>query len=85
MNINGSADVGEIKAAISRIKPLLAGRQPPIQSAILADLFSTWLAGHHVDGDSAATRTLRAEMLAEWLVLVDRLVPINAKRIGATQ
>jgi hypothetical protein len=79
-----AADLPHIADVVARIKPLLAGRPPGVQGAILADLLAIWLAGHQVAGDAEATRKLRAEMLAMHLTLVRQLVPVNAKIIGAT-
>ena len=31
---------------IERIKPILAGHDPSIQSTVLADLLSMWVVGH---------------------------------------
>lgn len=72
----------EIRNAVERIKPHLAGRSPEVQGAILAELLSIWLAGHQVEGDSDATRKLRGEVLAVHLVGVEQLVPVNAKILG---
>jgi hypothetical protein len=43
----------EVHAVVVKIRPLLAGREPAIQGAILADLLGYWLAGH-APGDRAA-------------------------------
>lgn len=65
-----------------RVFPFLAGQPPAIQGGVLADLLAIWLAGHCVPGDLAATRAARAELLADFLVLLERLVSINAARFG---
>lgn len=74
----------EVIALVALIRPLLAGKDPLVQGAALADLTAIWLAGHHVAGDSAATQTVRAELLARHLEGVAKLVPINAHLIGTT-
>lgn len=70
--------------AVELITPLLAGREPKIQGAILAGLLAIWLAGHHVKGDTDATRKLRGEILAAHIVGVTELVPVNAMILGTT-
>lgn len=74
--------VAEIRNAVERIKPHLAGRSPEVQGCILADLLAIWLAGHQVEGDSDATRKLRGEVLATHLLGVEGLVAANAKILG---
>jgi hypothetical protein len=64
-----------------RLWPLLSGQPPEVQGAALADLLATWLAGHVVEGDAAATSTLREEMLAEHMHIVRQLIPINSRAI----
>jgi hypothetical protein len=76
--------IREIAAVVERIKPILMGRAPEIQGAILADLLATWLAGHHVEGDEDATRKLRADLLAIHCGEVRNLVTVNAKILGTT-
>jgi hypothetical protein len=71
-----------IAAIVDQIRPLLAGHPAPIVGAVLADLLAIWLAGHHVAGDSDATRKTRAELLAMHCGMVRELVPVNAKIIG---
>jgi len=74
----------EILGATALIKKILAGRAPEVQGAILADLLAIWLAGHHIAGDSPATRALRNDLLAMHLAGVEELVTINAKMLGTT-
>jgi hypothetical protein len=61
----------------------LAGIGPDMQGAILADLVATWLAGHMVPArvDDPAAGELREKILADWLEIVRRLVPINERMI----
>jgi hypothetical protein len=70
---------------VKRIKSLLAGREPEIQGAVLADCLAIWLAGHIVPGDPAATARLRAEILAMHLDAIPRLIAVNAKIMGLDQ
>jgi hypothetical protein len=55
------------------IAPLLYGRGPELQGAVLAELVSLWLAGHPPE--------LREEALARWLDLMHDLLPLNAMRV----
>lgn len=57
----------EVRKVVNRIKPLLAGRQPEVQGAILADLLSLWLAGHH-------PRELREQLLTMHIEKVRELI-----------
>lgn len=70
-------------ALSSAIQPLLRGHPDYVQSAVLADLMSLWLAGHFVPGNPAATLTARKELLDRWLATVWRLVPASEKELLA--
>jgi hypothetical protein len=72
----------ETLALVVRIKPLLAHREPQVQSAVLAELLSIWLAGFHVGDDPEATGQLRAELLERHCQLVRDLTAVNAKMLG---
>jgi len=72
----------EIVELAERIKPILAGREPALQSAVLAELTSLWLAGHFVPGDREQTADIRARLLAAYCQLVLDLTKVNAKEIG---
>ena len=79
-------DVETIEALIKKvmpvIAPILAGHHPDIQGGVLADLVATWLAGHGVADSVPRTRALRAALFANFLLLVERLVPICAEELG---
>jgi hypothetical protein len=77
-------DTKEIVALVDRMKPLLAGCKPEVQGGALADLLATWLAGHHVEDDEDATRTMRADLMRMHFDAVTDLVPINARIMGTT-
>ena len=55
------------------IRPLLAGQQPHIHGALLADLVSVFIAGHHP--------AEREEELTRLIELVRQLVPETEKEI----
>jgi hypothetical protein len=59
---------------IERIRPMLAGKHPALQSAVVADLAAIWLAGHH--------RDLREELLTIHVQLIRELVPVEAHILG---
>ena len=63
----------EVLAVTERIAPLLAGRAPEVQGAVLADLLATWLAGHQ--GEGAAD--LREELIRLHIEAVRELIPVN--------
>lgn len=68
----------EILELAERIKPILAGKDPHIQEAVLAELLSIWLAGHVVAGNEELTIVLHSELLAMHTRLVRKLAVINA-------
>lgn len=57
---------------VARIRPLLAGRPPPVQGAVLAELLSIWLAGHH-------PAQIREPLLQAHLQTVRSLIPVNER------
>jgi hypothetical protein len=63
----------EVERLARYIGPLLNGKGPMVQAAVLADLTATWLRGHRTD-DAEATQTLRAELLALHCIAVRKLV-----------
>jgi hypothetical protein len=62
-----------VERVSKRIRPLLAGHTPQVQGAVLADLVSVFIAGHHP--------AMREEVLAMHLDLVRKLVPETEKEI----
>ncbi len=71
-----SAAADEVQEVIAAIKPLMAGRNPAIQGAILADLVSLWLAGHQVD-DAAIDGLIELHVDT-----VRELLPVNRRLIA---
>jgi hypothetical protein len=65
---NKAADVVTI---VDRIKPLLAGRDPEVQAAILADLLAMFLAG--------CAPAFRDEVLQMHIEYVRHLTEVNEK------
>jgi hypothetical protein len=67
----------EVLALVREIRPLLAGKDPSVQGAVLADLLAMWLAGHVHLGDPEATKRARELMLEMHIVGVKALIDIN--------
>jgi hypothetical protein len=67
---------------VARIKPILAGHPPAIQSMVLAELLAIWLAGHRdLDGDAEDLARFRKILLGGIVKLVLKLVPVCEKEI----
>ena len=78
------SEMVNVKVLGNMLAKLLAGHPPEVQGAVLADALAMWLAGHHVPGDEDATRTMRADLLANHCFVVRNLVPVNARQFGTT-
>lgn len=61
------------KAIREHLHPILRGKEPEIQSAVLADLTATYLAG--------LEPSVRAEFRGLFIALVDHLVPENEREM----
>lgn len=68
-----------VERLVEAIRPLLAGKAPPVQGAALADLLAVWLAGHMVPGEPAETQLLRDELLDAHISIVRKLIPVNER------
>jgi hypothetical protein len=66
-------DTSEHQPLVDAIKPMLAGLSPAIQSSVLADLLSIWLAGIRPD--------LREELFQNHIELVRELLPWNEREL----
>lgn len=81
--IDADADAKLAEHLTGLIRPILAGHNPAVQSAVLGDLFSMFLAGHLVldpktgKVDEAETNAVRARVFAEITTLALNLLPIN--------
>lgn len=64
----------EVVEIVEQIKPILAGKNPGMQSAVLAECLSLWLAGW--------PKRARDDLLKGHLKLVAELLPVNAKILG---
>jgi hypothetical protein len=84
-----SAEVPELRRALRAaqeirqlIEPLLVGRSPKLQQAVLADLLANWLAGHFVPGDAVQTAKLRGDLVEMHLDYVHELTLLHANERG---
>ena len=64
----------EVWEIMEKVGPVLKGRSPGIQGAVLARLLAMWLWGHWVGRSREETRALRERMLREHLERVWELV-----------
>lgn len=75
-------EIAVVRDTIDKIAPLLAGKPPEIQGAILADLLATWLAGHWIPGSKSDTQAVRRDVLAMHLEGVAELMALHSKEMG---
>lgn len=61
------------KAIQKHLHPLLKGKEPEVQSAVIADLAATYLAG--------LDPLVRAEFRGMFIALIDHLVPENEREM----
>jgi len=61
------------KAIRQHLHPILKGKEPEIQSAVLADMTATYLAG--------LEPSARPEFRAMFIALIDHLVPENEREM----
>jgi hypothetical protein len=66
----------EVLRIAELVKPILAGREPEIQGAVLAELLSLWLAGHYQGG-----QRLIDNLLALHVEHVRKLIPENVRML----
>jgi hypothetical protein len=72
-------EVEELELTVAKIKPILAGLEPRMQSAILAALLALWIVGHSVAEDAEETWRLRTQLLTQHAQLVAQLVKLYSK------
>lgn len=56
-------DVKLVARVVGEIRPLLAGKPPEVQGAVLADLTAMWIAGHRSPGDREMQFAMREALL----------------------
>jgi len=72
----------QVAPLVERIGPILAGKNPSVQGAVLADLVATWVAGHVIRGDRTTTDEMRAKIIECHIQAVREFIPLNAKLLG---
>jgi hypothetical protein len=70
-------DVGKL---VHVIRPILAGKDPNIVGAILADLTAIWIAGHRAASKEETDR-LRDELLTMHIKAIELLIRSNAREM----
>jgi hypothetical protein len=73
MSATDTIEAFEAFELAARIRPLLAGHNPGVQSAALAEAMATFLRCYHAR-DRETTQELRGRILANWLETVSKLV-----------
>jgi hypothetical protein len=63
------------------IKPILAGHEPHVQGATVAELMATFVASHAVPGNAQKTKKLRARIMTTLLVQAEHLIPGEDHRL----
>lgn len=66
---------------VEQIRPILAGEDPAVQGAALADLLAMFLAGHVVVGSPEESEGIREAYLTMHIEMVRKLIPLNYKAI----
>lgn len=64
----------QTEALVAQIHPFLYGHEAEVQSAVIAELLSTWVLGFAVPGDKKATKRVQKEMLEGHIDLVHQLI-----------
>jgi hypothetical protein len=75
MGIFGRRADHDFDALIHAIGPLLHGKGPDLQRAVLADLVSRWIVGHHP--------SVRAHLLTQHVQAVRDLVQLKEEALSA--
>lgn len=69
-------DSAEVMAIVERIRPLLKGKPPNVQGAVLAELLANFIHGHFAFRDPAGTQRVRDEILEMHCGVVRDLVAV---------
>lgn len=72
----------EVLRRVESIKPLLAGQDPDVIAAVLAELLAILIAGHRCELPEN-TAALHEEMLQLHIDVVRKLIPLNTEIISA--
>ena len=68
----------EVDALVDEIRPLLAGKNPALQGAVLADLLAIYICGHRHHDEKKAAK-IREHFLLMHIEAVRQLIEVNAK------
>lgn len=79
--MNKNKTILRILELADQITPILAGETPAMQSAVLAELLTIWLAGHCTDTGEEQNMKLRSELLAQFCVLVMELTELRSEML----
>lgn len=69
--------VNQVVATAESIKPLLAGKPPPVQGAVLAELTALWITHHFVQGDEDEQRELWEVLFQMHMAKVRELMEVQ--------
>ena len=72
----------EVRQLVLEASKVLAGADPAVAGAALADLCAMWLAGHMDGRGPDASAHLRARLLRMHIRKIRQLVPVNARIMG---
>jgi hypothetical protein len=75
-----AGNIAKVVELVNRIRPLLHGHHPTVQSAVLADLLATWVAGHFAD-TRADTAAYREQLIAHHIDLMRDLIKPNEEQL----
>jgi hypothetical protein len=72
--------IAEIEQRALQLHDRIVGMPPEFQSAVIAHLLATWIAGHRSD-DKNALAKFREELLQNHIELVRQLIPVEDARL----
>jgi hypothetical protein len=64
---------------------VLAGEDPEVIGAALAEMMATFLRGHQIVGDTSNEHDMRETMLTQWVKTVRELMLIHGRPCGGEQ
>jgi hypothetical protein len=73
--------IDEIEKRAVQLHDRVKGMPAEYQSAVIAHLLATWIAGHRSD-DQAALAVFREQLLQDHIELVRQIIPLEDARIG---
>jgi hypothetical protein len=73
--------IAEVEQRALQLHDRIAGLEPEFQSAVIAHLLATWIAGHRHD-DKDVLANFRETLLQNHIELVRQLIPVEDARLG---